>query len=145
MIGVNENMQRVTGWSRQDDRPLTHKEKLEDKRAEVQYGVYKKSASDTVGLCTLKERDDAGWPFLELRTRGGPVGGDDIMMECSKKMMRSIAKRKVEEGAESMLLSVAEARRLTQTDVGDEGEKVGNENGNEDECERGRRKERTET
>ena len=96
VIEMNESMQKATGWRREDDeKPMTRKEQVEEQRADVEFGIFKKPRSKTAGLCTLKERDDVGWRFLELRTHGGVDGGDGSEEHGDKKMVSSIAKKVV--------------------------------------------------
>ena len=132
---MNENMQKATGWSQQEvGKLLTWEEQLKEKRADVKFGVFKKPRSEKVGLCTLRQTDDAGWRFLELRTRGVVVGGEESGKEGKKRMLSSIAKKLVG-GVRSTLLSAAESERLRQ----DESK---NEERNEDEDETGRKRKR---
>ena len=49
VIDMNESMQKATGWRQQDDeKPMTRKEDVEEQRADVKYGVFKKPRSKTV-------------------------------------------------------------------------------------------------
>ncbi|KAL9071461.1 MAG: hypothetical protein Q9161_004178 [Pseudevernia consocians] len=129
---MNEDMQKATGWSRQDaGKHLTWEEKIEEKRADIKFGVFKKPRSEKVGLCTLKQTDDAGWRFLELRTRGVNVGGGECGKDGEKSMISSVAKRLIG-GVRSTLLSAAESERLKEDDAGKE---EGKEERKEDEDE----------
>lgn len=96
---MNDSMQKATSWSSEDDeRVLTRKEAVEEQRALIKHGIYKKPRSETVGLCTLKEKDDLGWSFLELRTRcvlAGDNGSGGSGRDGDKTMVTSIAKKVV--------------------------------------------------
>lgn len=126
IIDMNESMQKATGWRQEDDeKPRTRKENIEEAKADVEFGIFKKPRPKTAGLCTLKERDDAGWRFLELRTSGGVEGGEGSRDHGDEGMVSSIAKRVV------VGSSLAEPENS-----GDDGEI------SEDEGERGRRRRR---
>lgn len=128
VIEMNESMQKATGWRREDDeKPMTRKELVEEQRADVEFGVFKKPRSKTAGLCTLKERDDSGWRFLELRTRGGVDGGDGSGEHGDQRMVSSIAKR------------VVSGVQITRSSVAEPGETRDDGSRSEDEDERGRR------
>ena len=58
----------------------------------VKFGIHKKPISKSVGLCTLKEKDEAGWHFLELRMRGASLGGEEGRTET---MVGLVAKKLV--------------------------------------------------
>ena len=108
-INMNASMRNATGWKIQDvEKELTREEKLEEQRADVRFGVYKKPRSKTVGLCTLRETDDAGWHFLELRTRGGSVQGEE---SGEGRLVSSFAKKLVG-SVQNTHLSAAELERL---------------------------------
>lgn len=126
VIEMNESMQKATGWCSEDnEKSLTREEHVEEQRADVKDGVFKKPRSEMVGLCTIRERDDMGWHFLELRTRAVVVGGEEGGKDGDRRMVSSIAK-KVVGGVQSTLLGVAELGRSSQDDGivegGDEGE-----------------------
>ena len=126
---MNESMQKATGWRQQDDeKPMTRKEDVEEQRADVKYGVFKKPRSKTVGLCTLKEKDDAGWRFLELRTRGGVVGGQGSRNGGDQRMVSSIARRVVG-GVQMTHSDVAEPGKSREDDGRDEEEEEWNKKG----------------
>ncbi len=132
---MNASMRIATGWNRQDaGKELTREEKLEEQRADVRFGVYKKPRSKTVGLCTVRETDDAGWHFLELRTRGDFAQGDESGKAVEKRLISSFAKRLVGT-AKNTLLSAAELERLRQ--IGGTGEER-----NEDEDLSGKKRKR---
>lgn len=115
VINMNASMRIATGWSRQDvGKELTREEKLEEQRADVKDGVYKKPRSKMAGLCTVRETDDAGWHFLELRTRGDFTQGGESGKAVAKRLIISFAKRLVGQ-VKSTLLSAGELERLRQT------------------------------
>lgn len=128
VISMGEDMQKATGWCWQDEKkPLTWDEDVEEQRAQMKYGVYKKPRSGTVGLCTLKQRNEAGWPLLELRTRVVSVKGEENGKDGGKRMVSWIAK-KVVGAVQNTVLRVVEPAILRQNDARDE-------KGNEDEDE----------
>ena len=135
VMNMNASMRAATGWSRQDvGKELTREEKLAEQRADVRFGVYKKPRSKTVGLCTVRETDDTGWHFLELRTSGDFVHGDESGKAVEKRLMSSFAKRLVG-SVKNTLLSAAELERLKQ--IGETGQER-----NEDEDLSGKKRKR---
>lgn len=107
---MNDEMRKATGWSpKQDVKEATVKQQMEKYRALVNYGIYIKPRSKTVGLCTLKEKDDFEWHYLELRTRGGSGVVEAKDVEGAKMEMVSSVAKKVAHGELSsgaILLSI---------------------------------------
>ena len=132
VIDMNESMRKATGWRREDDeKPITRKEQVEEQRADVRFGIFKKPRSKTAGLCTLRETDDAGWRFLQLRTRGGVDGGEGSGEHGDRWMVSSIARRVIG-GIQITSSSVAESGKWGDDGVGSEDEeevKIGGEDG----------------
>ena len=95
---MNESTQEATGSRReQDEKAMTRKQELEENRADVAFGVFKKPRSKTVGLCTLMERDEEGWggregmsgeegmvSYIAGRVVGGAQMGGSEVVGCGK-------------------------------------------------------------
>lgn len=125
---MNPVMKNATGWRWQDDeKPLTKKQILDEQRAVIKYGIHKRPRSKTIALCTLKANDEAGWKYLELRTKSAAVRRKTDPKAARNRMLSFAARKVLADGARSTLSRVAIPMASTRNDGaaagGDHGKK----------------------
>ena len=114
---MNPVMKKATGWRWQDDeKPLTREQDLEEQRAVIKYGIYKRPRSKTIALCTLKANDEAGWKYLELRAKRAAVREQADPKAAKNRMVSFVARKVVADGAQSTPFGVMIPKESTQND-----------------------------